>query len=59
MSVYLETTKGDIVIDLFVEDCPRACTNFLKLCKCDPYLAGAHLSACNLHCCGSQLKVAL
>lgn len=24
---------GDIVIDLYYQDCPRACENFLKLCK--------------------------
>jgi len=36
MSVILETTKGDISIDLFVDDAPVACRNFLKLCaaKC-------------------------
>jgi len=33
MAVLLETSKGDIVIDLFVEDAPMTCKNFLKLCK--------------------------
>ncbi|PAV21378.1 cyclophilin [Pyrrhoderma noxium] len=33
MSVLLETSLGDIVIDLEVESCPRTCQNFLKLCK--------------------------
>lgn len=33
MAVLLETSKGDIVIDLFVEDAPNTCKNFLKLCK--------------------------
>ena len=33
MSVWLETSAGDLVIDLFVEECPLACENFLKLCK--------------------------
>ncbi|KAI9508149.1 cyclophilin-like domain-containing protein [Russula earlei] len=33
MSVLLETSLGDIVIDLEVEACPKACENFLKLCK--------------------------
>ncbi|KAL5507782.1 CYP6 [Sanghuangporus vaninii] len=33
MSVLLETSLGDIVIDLEVEACPRTCQNFLKLCK--------------------------
>lgn len=34
MAVLLETSKGDIVIDLFVEECPMTCKSFLKLCKC-------------------------
>ena len=29
----LETSRGDLVIDLFTEQCPKACLNFLKLCK--------------------------
>ncbi|XP_046849071.1 peptidyl-prolyl cis-trans isomerase-like 4 [Xenia sp. Carnegie-2017] len=33
MSVILETTIGDLVIDLFTEERPRASLNFLKLCK--------------------------
>lgn len=33
MSVLLETSLGDIVIDLEVEACPVTCANFLKLCK--------------------------
>lgn len=33
MAVLLETSRGDIVIDLFVDECPVACKNFLKLCK--------------------------
>ena len=37
MSVLLETSKGDIVIDLHCEDCPIACKNFLKLCKVKYY----------------------
>lgn len=37
MSVLLETSKGDIVIDLYVDDCPKAATNFLKLCKLKYY----------------------
>ncbi|GMH42318.1 hypothetical protein BSKO_10237 [Bryopsis sp. KO-2023] len=37
MAVLLETSKGDIVIDLFVDDCPRTCLNFLKLCKIKYY----------------------
>ncbi|KIK64950.1 hypothetical protein GYMLUDRAFT_56455 [Collybiopsis luxurians FD-317 M1] len=33
MSVLLETSLGDLVIDLEVEKCPKTCENFLKLCK--------------------------
>lgn len=33
MSVLLETSLGDIVIDLEIDVCPRTCENFLKLCK--------------------------
>ncbi|GAU97479.1 hypothetical protein RvY_08765 [Ramazzottius varieornatus] len=37
MSVILETTIGDITVDLHVEQRPRACLNFLKLCKVKYY----------------------
>lgn len=37
MSVVIETTIGDITVDLFVEERPVACTNFLKLCKLKYY----------------------
>ncbi|KXS13717.1 cyclophilin-like protein [Gonapodya prolifera JEL478] len=37
MSVLIETSVGDIVIDLLVDQCPRSCTNFLKLCKAKAY----------------------
>jgi hypothetical protein len=33
MAVLLETSKGDMVIDLYTADCPLTCKNFLKLCK--------------------------
>ena len=33
MAVLLETSKGDLVIDLFTDECPLATRNFLKLCK--------------------------
>jgi cyclophilin family peptidyl-prolyl cis-trans isomerase len=33
MSLLLETSLGDLVIDLEVEACPKTCENFLKLCK--------------------------
>ena len=37
MAVLLETSKGDMVIDLHVDACPRTCKNFLKLCKIKYY----------------------
>ncbi|KAL3472448.1 cyclophilin-like domain-containing protein [Aspergillus californicus] len=37
MSVLLETSLGDIVIDLLVDESPQACENFLKLCKVKYY----------------------
>lgn len=37
MSVLLETSKGDIVIDLHTDLCPVACKNFIKLCKIKYY----------------------
>ncbi|KAJ1942661.1 Peptidyl-prolyl cis-trans isomerase-like 4 [Linderina macrospora] len=37
MSVLLETSVGDLVIDLHFEETPRTCTNFLKLCKIKYY----------------------
>ena len=37
MSVLLETTEGNIVIDLFIDQQPLACYNFLKLCKLNYY----------------------
>lgn len=37
MSVYIETTLGDLVIDLFVSRCPRASRNFIELCKMKHY----------------------
>ncbi len=37
MSVMLETSVGDIVIDLFWEKCRQACINFIKLCKIKYY----------------------
>ncbi|KAG2226173.1 hypothetical protein INT45_003318, partial [Circinella minor] len=36
-SVLLETSLGDIVIDLFTEECPKTTLNFLKLCKIKYY----------------------
>ncbi|PXF44680.1 Peptidyl-prolyl cis-trans isomerase CYP59 [Gracilariopsis chorda] len=37
MSVLLETSYGDVVIDLFDHVAPRACLNFIKLCKIKYY----------------------
>ncbi|KAI5290272.1 Peptidyl-prolyl cis-trans isomerase cyp6 [Ascosphaera aggregata] len=37
MSVLLETSLGDIVIDLMVDQAPKCCENFLKLCKIKYY----------------------
>ncbi|KAL1844166.1 hypothetical protein VTJ49DRAFT_3822 [Mycothermus thermophilus] len=37
MSVLIETSTGDIVIDLLVDYVPKMCENFLKLCKVKYY----------------------
>lgn len=37
MSVLIETSAGDVVVDMYVEDCPRACENFLTLCALKYY----------------------
>lgn len=37
MSVLLETTVGDLVIDLYTKERPKTCRNFLKLCKIKYY----------------------
>eukprot|EP01133_Synstelium_polycarpum_P017376 gene17376-20731_t len=37
MSVLIETTLGDIVIDLYTQECPTTTKNFLKLCKIKYY----------------------
>lgn len=37
MSVLLETSAGDVVIDLLVDYAPKLCENFLKLCKLKYY----------------------
>ncbi|KAL7420382.1 Peptidyl-prolyl cis-trans isomerase-like 4 [Cryptotrichosporon argae] len=41
MSVMLETSLGDLIIDLEVDKCPRTCENFLKLCKVKYYALNA------------------
>ncbi|XP_319139.3 peptidyl-prolyl cis-trans isomerase-like 3 [Anopheles gambiae] len=37
MSVTLHTDVGDIKIELFCDDCPKTCENFLALCASDYY----------------------
>ena len=37
MSVLLETSVGDLVVDLFTDKCPVTTKNFLKLCKLKHY----------------------
>ncbi|KAI1400578.1 cyclophilin-like protein [Hypoxylon fuscum] len=37
MSVLLETSAGDVVIDLLIDYAPKECENFLKLCKVKYY----------------------
>ncbi|XP_004520810.1 peptidyl-prolyl cis-trans isomerase sig-7 [Ceratitis capitata] len=37
MSVVIETTIGDITVDLFTEERPISCLNFIKLCKIKYY----------------------
>lgn len=37
MSVTLHTDVGDIKIELFCEQCPKSCENFLALCASDYY----------------------
>ena len=37
MAVAIETSKGDFVVDLFADKCPKTCFNFLKLCKVKYY----------------------
>lgn len=33
MSVLIQTTIGDFIVDLFFEKCPKTCENFIGLCK--------------------------
>ncbi|TMW89836.1 hypothetical protein EJD97_016570 [Solanum chilense] len=37
MSVMIVTSLGDITVDLFTDECPLTCKNFLKLCKIKYY----------------------
>ncbi|KAI6648471.1 Peptidyl-prolyl cis-trans isomerase-like 4 [Oopsacas minuta] len=44
MSVIIETTVGDIIVDLYPEERANSCYNFLKLCKLKYY------NFCRFHC---------
>ena len=44
MSVIIETTIGDVIVDLYTEERPKSCYNFLKLCKLKYY------NFCHFHC---------
>lgn len=48
MSVMLETSLGELVIDLEVERCPRTCENFLKLCKIKYYALNAFFNGSSI-----------
>ena len=37
MSVVIETTQGDLTVDLYLKERPKTCLNFLKLCKTKAY----------------------
>lgn len=37
MSVVIETSIGDITVDLYLKERPKACLNFIKLCKLKYY----------------------
>lgn len=37
MAVLIETSRGDLTVDLYVDECPLAAKNFLKLCKIKYY----------------------
>ena len=53
MSVMLDTSLGEIVIDLFVDEAPKTCRNFLKLCKIKYY------NNCLFHCVIKDFLVSL
>jgi peptidyl-prolyl cis-trans isomerase-like 4 len=37
MSVLIETSLGDVTVDLYVDQCPKTTFNFIKLCKIKYY----------------------
>jgi len=49
----LETSLGDLIIDLETERCPRTCENFLKLCKMKYYALNAFFNGTS----GRRLQV--
>lgn len=53
MSVMLETSLGDLIIDLETERCPRTCENFLKLCKMKYYALNAFFNGTSVSRCSS------
>jgi len=56
MSVLLETSLGDIVIDLEVDVCPKTCENFLKLCKVYYYNLNAFFNGAHRRYCITGIK---
>jgi len=56
MSVLLETSLGDIVIDLEVDSCPKTCENFLKLCKVYYYNLNAFFNGEYGRYCAMKIK---
>ena len=56
MSVLLETSLGDIVIDLEVDSCPKTCENFLKLCKVYYYNLNAFFNGEYGRYCATKIK---
>jgi len=59
MSVLLETSLGDIVIDLEVDSCPKTCENFLKLCKVYYYNLNAFFNGEHGCYCVMDIKLTL
>ena len=52
MAVLIETTLGDLVIDLFIKERPNASKNFLKLCKTKYYNLPILHNRAKLYCAG-------
>lgn len=59
MSIVIETTIGDITVDLYLEQRPRTCLNFIKLCKLKYYnfnLFHTVSRVTNIYCCHSNFS---